>query len=51
MSNVYTLEVRRGKSYRKMYEGRYVQVLKRLPSIYSPYRIKRDGEIISKGNF
>lgn len=37
----YRLEVLKNKSYRKVYEGRLSQVYKRLPSIYSRYRIRQ----------
>lgn len=43
MKTQYTLEVLRGKSYRKMYTGKQSQCFKRLGSIRDRCRIKRDG--------
>lgn len=50
--NVYTIEVMRpsGKSYRKVYEGRESQCLKRVPSLYNRWRMRCNGEIIRTSN-
>ena len=45
---MYTLEILKGKKYRKVYAGKLSQCYKRLPSLYDRWRIKSNGEVIAK---
>lgn len=45
---MYTLEILKGKSYRKVYSGKLSQCYKRLPSLYNRWRIKSNGEVIAQ---
>jgi len=45
---MYTLEIMKGKSYRKVYSGKLSQCYKRLPSLYSRWRIKQGSDVVAR---